>query len=324
MARGSLASRFGGALDQFYRARGRAARILEGLRRPFESELRRDVEPRAPLAAAFLSLIPGVGQLYNYQPRKASLFLAVWVVLIAASAASLLEPWSNVLLLALVLWAVYSFHDGFRTARRLRDGFWHLRLSLGLFAAWIFQLCALLLLAQYVLGFTAIRFRHMSEPALAPVIHKGDRFAVDIFSYRLRQPRVGEIVYYKPAQIALDQGPNMFIEAPLNGLERIVAGPGESFARVRGSYFRNGRAVGPGEGPINQREVDWDFRLQAPADAYIIIRSYTSGDTVGAAAPRMNEVLAVMGWEDACIVPSRDIIGRVRFVYNPPPHRKFL
>lgn len=322
--RGRAASLAGGGLDIFYRARGRAARSLQGLRRFFTSELRRDVEPRAPLAAAWLSLIPGAGQLYNYQPRKALLFAGLWIALAALAGATLLRPWSNAVLLALVLWGVYAFHDGYRTARRMRDGFWHLRLSLGFFAAWIFLLCAGLLLAQYVLGFTAVKFRHMSEGALAPMIARGDRLGVDILSYRFREPRVGEIVYYKPKQITLDQGANMYIEAPLNGLERIVAGPGETFARVRGSYYRNGEPVPPDRGPLTESEVVWDYRLEAPRDAYIVIRSYTSGDTLGAAAPRMNEVRAVMGWEEACVVRRHEIIGRVAFVYNPPERRQWF
>jgi signal peptidase I len=293
-------------------------------RRPFEFRMRRDVEPRPPLQAAFLSLLPGAGQLYNYQPEKAAFFLVIWIVLLAAAALTLRMPWSNAVVLTLVFWALYAFHDGFRTARRMRGGFWHLRLSLAFFTAWVFQFCILLLLAQFFLGFTVVKLRHMSEPALSPVIDKGDRFAVDILTYHFRGPRVGEIVYYRPRQIVLDQGQNMYIEAPVNGVERIVAGPGETFSRVRGRYFRNDQPVSPAEAPVNQSEVAWDYRLEAPPDSFIVIRSYTSGDTLGAAAPRMTQVLAVMGWEEACRVKREEIIGRVRLVYNPPEHRKRL
>jgi signal peptidase I len=312
----------GQSLDRFYRARGRAARSFARLRRPFEFRLRRDVEPRPPFHAAFLSLIPGLGQLYNYQPDKAAFFLAVWIVLLVAAALTIRMPASNAVLLTLVLWALYAFHDGFRTARRMQGGFWHLRLSLAFFTAWIFQLCILLLLGQFLLGFTVVKFRHMSEPALSPVIDRGDRFAVDVLTYRFRDPRVGDIVYYRPRQIVLDQGQNMYIEAPVNGVERIVAGPGETFSRVRGRYFRNGQPVSPDEAPLNQSEVAWDYNLQAASDSFIVIRSYTSGDTLGAAAPRMFEVLAVMGWEEACQVKPDEIIGRVSFIYNPPEHRR--
>lgn len=314
----------GGALSLLYRLRGRTARFLYAALRPFRAPLAREVEERRPFSAAFLSLIPGAGQLYNRQPWKAGVFVAVWILLLFLSAWTFFDPRSNRVLLALFLWAVYAFHDGYRTARRINGDPWHLRLSLAFYLAWIFQVAAFCLLTQFLLGTVFLKFRYMSEPALRPVLHEGDRFVLDILTYHFRSPRVGEIVYYRPAQIVLDGGKNMFIEAPVNGIERVVAGPGETFARKGGRYFRNGEPVPDSAGPINRTEVRWDYELKAPEDAFIVIRSYTSADSVGAAAPRMFEVPNVLGWEEACIVPERDIRGRAVLVYHPPEHRGFL
>jgi signal peptidase I len=314
----------GASLDLLYRLRGRSARILYAALAPFRAPLPRDIEDRKPYRAAFLALIPGAGQLYNHQLAKALVFMPVWAALLVAAGMTYREPYSNRVLLALFLWAVYAFHDGYRTARRINGDPWYLRLSLAFYTAWIFIFCASCILAQFLLGPYVVKFRHMSEPALTPVIDLGDRFVVDRFSYLFRGPRVGEIVYYKPRQIALDAGENLYIEAPLNGIERVVALPGETFSRRQGRYFRNGRPVPEAEGPINRTEVRWDYQLEAPEDRWIVIRSYTSADAFGAGAPRMYEVLDVQGWEEACFVSEDDLIGRAILVYHPPERRRFL
>ncbi len=314
----------GSFLDFLYRLRGRSARIVYAVLRPFRAPLPRDVDDRKPFQAAFLSLIPGVGQLYNHQRPKALLYLPLWIVLIAAAALTYRESYSNAVLLLLFLWAAYAFHDGYRTARRINGEPWHLRLSLAFYVAWIFLFCVFCILSQFFLGTAFAKFRHMSEPVLSPVIDQGDRFVVDVFTYHFRSPRVGEIVYYKPKQIALDAGENLYIEAPVNGIERVVALPGETFSRKQGRHFRNGRPVPVTEAPINRSEVRWDYELEAPGDRYIVIRSYTSADSFGAAAPRMFEVLDVQGWEEACLVSEDDLIGRALLVYNPPERRRFL
>lgn len=314
----------GELLSLFYRLRGGSARVVYALSRPFRAPLPREIEDRRPFRAAFLSLIPGGGQIYNHQPWKAGVFILIWIALLVFAALTFFDPASNRVLPILFLWAVYAFHDGYRTARRINGDPWHLRLSLAFYLAWIFQVAVFCLLAQFLLGTFFLRFRYMSEPALHPVIEKGDRFVLDLLSYQFRDPRVGEIVYYRPEQIVLDGGKNMYIEAPQNGIERIVAGPGESFSRRKGRYYRNGERVPDSAGPINQTEVRWDYELKAPEDAFIVIRSYTSADSIGAAAPRMYEVPQVSGWEEACIVSGEDILGRAILVYYPPENRGFL
>lgn len=308
----------------FYRLRGRGARVLRAAVRPFRVELPEGVQQRVPLRAAFLGLIPGAGQLYNHQPKKAAFFVAGWAVMLSAAGLTLWQPWSNLVLVALVLWGVYAFHDGYKTARRINRDPWHLRLSLGFYLGWIFELCILALLAQYLLGFTAVKLRHMSESGLTPVIDRGDRFAVDILSYRFREPRVGDIVYYRPKELVIEAGTNMFIEKPLNGIERIVAGPGQTFARKGRNYYLDGRKVPASAGPLNQTEVPWNYQLQAPPGGYVVIRSYTSSDTLGASSPKLNEATAVQGWHDACLVARGDILGRVVLIYHPPPRRGWL
>lgn len=311
-------------LSLLYRLRGRTARILYAASRPFRAPLPRDIEDRRPWAAAFLSLLPGAGQLYNHQPWKAGVFIGVWAVALAVSASTFRHPDSNWVLLALLLWAAYAFHDGYRTARRINGDPWTLRLSLGFYVAWLFQFAVFCLLGQYFLGIAFVKFRHMSEPTLSPVIEQGDRFVLDILTYRFRSPRVGEIVYYRPEQITLDAGKNMYIERPLNGIERVVAGPGDTFERRGRRYFRNGEPAPGWAQPINQTEVRWNYELEAPEDHYIVIRSHTSADSFGPAAPRMYEVLDVIGWEEACVVAEEDIIGRAMLIYHPPERRGFL
>jgi hypothetical protein len=322
--------RLGSSLDCLARFRGLVDRGILRFTRVITPPLPPGIEQRDPWRAAFLSLLPGSGQFYNLQPRKAMIFIAVWVGLLLLAAGSIRASYSNFVLLALILWALYAFHDGYRTARRINGDAWHLRLSLGFYLAWIFHACILALLAQYALSFTAVKFRYMSEDALAPLISPGDRFAVDILSYRFRAPRVGEIVYYRPKPIALIHGvggaggANTYVEAPLNGIERIVAGPGDTFGRRNGLYYRNDQVVPSWEAPINRTEVTWDYEIQAPADGFVVIRSHTSSDLLGPAAPRMGDAQLVRDWPEACIVERSEIIGRAVLIYQPPAQRRWL
>lgn len=106
----------------------------------------------------------------------------------------------------------------------------------------------------------------------------------------------------------------------------------------------------PSELPLIDREIYWDFKIQAPPDRYIVLMSYTGEDidptlaifsaaassdspdarkegmAKGAMteAPKMNQDWMVQNWDKQCLVPLKDIDSRVWFVYQPPPARRWV
>ncbi|MCD6385150.1 hypothetical protein J7M23_05165, partial [Candidatus Sumerlaeota bacterium] len=169
----------------------------------FHFELPRDVEWRYPWVAGWLALIPGLGQVYNHQLRKAIWFFIGWLLLIAIFIYTITE-WINIpISLALLAYMLWSFNDGVVTATRINGQQWTLRYSLALFSYLLFALGVLLLLAQFFFTpfFVLV---YVSQDTLAPGLRKGDRLFIDCVSYWFRSPRRGEVVYYDPPRYEIE------------------------------------------------------------------------------------------------------------------------
>lgn len=300
---------------------------------------------RRPLVSAALAILPGVGQLYNGQPRKAFLFLAGWILAVSLVVRTFYEPVSDWVCLGAILWAIYAFHDGFKTAVAvINRSPWSLRRSFGFFMVWIFDAGMLALISQWGLSMTALRFKSISQDVFAPAFRAGDRVLIDTWSYKVGSPRVGDLVYYDPAQFSLDeegkdpgdnplQDFNRFIIDAADDFERVVAGPGQAFERRGGVYYRDGVAIPPGEGPIVEGVALGDFSVAAPADSYIILPSHIPSElgwseletsVAGAAAPSGFNIAHNESWKKACVVPGAKIKGRVFSVYYPPRRRQWI
>lgn len=305
------------------RARIRMGRAVRGLR-PEKVDRAESVSDRKIFRAAFLGLIPGCGQLYNRQPKKAFYFALVWFAGAAACAISFYEPYANYVLYAYLAWILYAFHDGFITAIEINRRYWTYRRSATAYVGWVFLLGMAMIVANFVLSFTFLKFRYMTETELAPTIAQRDRLGIDIWSYRFREPRVGEIVFYDPGTITLDMVKNFYVSDPTNGFERIVGGPGQVFERRNGEFFLDGVAVPEQRGPIYSDELRADFSLKAPYNHYIILRTYMGTQTIAVTFPKMNEARTVHNWTEASLIHRDDIFGRVWFTYYPPPHRRFF
>jgi len=77
----------------------------------------RGVHYRNPWAAAFLSLIPGLGQLYNHQPKKALTIFLFAAACLALAAATLYHPFSNYILMGCLLAWFTAFTTGWSRPR---------------------------------------------------------------------------------------------------------------------------------------------------------------------------------------------------------------
>jgi NAD+ synthetase len=86
--------------------------------RLLESEIPAHVHHRNPWTAAFLSLLPGAGQVYNHQYKKAVLILLFVAGCVGVGLATIRSPYSNWILLGVLGAWVYSFHDALVTGIR--------------------------------------------------------------------------------------------------------------------------------------------------------------------------------------------------------------
>lgn len=289
------------------------------------SALPDDVYYRKPWVAASLSLIPGAGQLYNHQAKKALLFIVVWFAAGALAIATFFQPYSNLIIGPTIFWMAYVFHDGLKTAITINRQTWNLRISMAMYLAWVFEFAVLCLILQAGLSMFFVKLRYIKTDALQPTISRRDRIAIDILSYRFRSPRLGEIVFYKPMNITLESGEQVEPYFNKHGIERIVAGPGQTFELRDGKYYRDGI-----EAPVDQYPLStywpsiWDgrlsarFKLTAPPGHYVILYSYV-GESIellfGAQTTTRHR-------REASVVAEEDIKGRVWFVYNPPGRRR--
>jgi len=330
---------------------GRLRRWRHVWRERLRSPLPEGVHERNPWVAGWLSLIPGLGQLYNHQPKKAALFFSFILFITAAAALTWYRTISNTILLGTLLAMMVAFHDGLLTAKRINRDYLPWQHAVGFYCAWILYVCLFCLAAQFVGRHFLVKLRYIPYEDMAPAFRRGERIGVDCFSFILRKPRVGDVVLYDPPAIVMEQPENsmapngVIVIDPTSAIERVVGGPGQKFERRGGQFFLDGQSVPPERQPLVQDQIPWNFAILAPPDAYIILFSYAGSsfnpvsffqDAVAPAPKRAGEMFTehaprlnapgwiVRAWERACLVKKEDIMGRVWFVYNPPPQRRFV
>lgn len=121
-------------------------------RRALQSNLPENVHFRNPWLAGLLGLLPGAGQLYNHQPKRALILFIVIGGCIAAAALTWYHPLSNYFLLASTLAWLYGLHDAFMTAKAINRDVTYWTTSVAFYFAWLFLICIGALLGQFVLG----------------------------------------------------------------------------------------------------------------------------------------------------------------------------
>ena len=348
-------------------------RWISILRMRLACPLPEDVGYRRAWIAGALSVLPGLGQLYNHQPKKAAILFVFVMLVFALAIATIYHPASNWILIGYVLAVVYAFNDGIITAKRINEEWLPWQLGVAYYCAWIFYVCMLCLTIQFLGRHYVVKFRYISGDEVAPYLRKSEKIGVDCYTYSfLREPRVGDVVFYDPptlkienttmldesleniernadkiAKIQAEYGmgglayrilggsapwADVMLVDPGSAVERIVAGPGQTFERRAGVFYRDGRPVSLEEEPLVTDQLLQDFKLEAPEDSYIILFSYT-GDAYDYMAresefnvkiPRLDDPKWLnQNWPEASVVPREGIVGRVWFVYQPPPARRW-
>lgn len=312
------------------RLQGVFGRLFYRLRVSLTCPIDESLPDRSPWRAGFLSLIPGLGQLYNHQAKKALLLWGWMAILLAVAILTLYKPFSNlVLLVGLLLWT-WSFHDAFITAKRIRRDYLPWQRRVGYYLAWLIYICVFCLVVQFIGRHFLVRFLYISSEQMDPVLRCGERVVVDVWSKLISGPHVGDIVLYDPPRLTLETADgNVAIVNPRSAIERVVAAPGQTFERRQGLFYRNGRLVPPSEQPLIQDQVHWDFKITVPPDRWLVLFTYTGSEWLPGQgttqAPRLNSSgWVVNGFNEASLIPKSEIQGIVRWVYQPPSGRRVL
>lgn len=309
-------------------------RQLYKIKAYFHFELPQDVEWRYPWVAGWLGLIPGLGQIYNHQFRKAFWFFIGWLILVAAFIKTITE-WINIpISIVLLFYMLWSFNDGVVTATRINGQQWTLRKSLALFSYLLFAFGALFLLSQIFLS-PFFLLVYVSQDTLAPGLRKGDRLFIDCVSYWFRSPHRGEIVYYDPPKYMIEIpggfDHEVYVINERSGFGRVVAEQGDRYERRNGKYYLNGKPVPPELEPLTSTALWQDFAFErVPEGKFLVIIGHLSQESLipgigllGVRSPKFSEGI-VHGWKEACLVTKKEIFGRALFIYYPPPRRRWL
>ncbi len=305
-------------------------RVRDGLLRLAQSPIPENLPYRYPWMAAWLSLLPGGGQFYNHQYKKAGLFILAYGALAAISIFTLTRPYSNLILGTFILFLLCAYNDGLATAIRINGQVWSLRNSLAAFSYLLFALGLFLAVGQFFFS-PLFKFVHIAQDVLAPEIRKGDRLFVDCVTYWFRKPQRGEVVYYNPGSYKIEQiGGDVYLIKERHSMERIMGVPGDSVERKDGVFYVNGKPIDKSFYPLVTNQIAENFSFDpVPEDRYLVLITHHSHEPgfmgFGGTSPPLNAPgIIVHGWKEACLVEKKQIIGRVLFVYNPPTHRKFL
>ena len=257
------------------------------------SPLPENIHERNPWIAGALSLVPGLGQLYNHQPKKAALFFLGLAAIFALAVLTFYHPWSNYVLILYVLAVLYAYHDGLLTAKRINRDYLPWQHALAFYFAWILFVAGFSLVLQYLASDLALQIHYIAHDDMAPFLRRGERIGIDRGTLLFRRPRVGDVVYYDPPKLSMEcpgaldsqEGDysGVVVIDPRRAIERVVAEPGQTFEIRDGKFYRDGRLVPPGEQPIVQDQIPCPFKIEAPPDSYVILFSYagSGGQSAG-------------------------------------------
>ena len=189
------------------------------------------IRPRKPFVALLLSVVPGLGQIYNGQLPKGLLLLLfdlLFPVLFGVS--GVLLKMSGLMIMALVgvAFFIYRMVDAFIVAKRLKP------YELKPFNKWytylVFTLCIFGI--RYFLDAptsTGILTLRVPTPSMVPTILPGDFVVAQLNAYDDRQINYGDIVIFN--------APNGSIWT-----HRVVALPLDTLEIVEGKVLVNGQA----------------------------------------------------------------------------------
>lgn len=311
----------------------RFSALQETLERKFPSwQLPQDRPFRYPFTAGLLSLVPGLGQLYNFQSQKAVLLFLISLLLIMLSIVTITQPYSNWLLLITAIAWVLIWNDAIATAIRMNGQTWSLRNSLAMFFGILFIIGMLMNGLQFF-GMSFLTLVRVRQPVHLPEIAAMDRLWVNHMAYWFRKPRVGDVIYFDPKRFSAEKGNSMYSINIKRYFQRIIAEGGDVIEKKEGVFLRNGSPLPKRILPFGS-ELLPDMKYKVPAGRYFapvtripqdtlaqIIVTANSGEAVHSA---FQDGFVLQGWEESAMVEPDEIWGRAVAIVDPPTHRKWL
>lgn len=349
------------------RLRDLVSRMLAPLRRRAEKareDLSPDVMPgldyRSPWVAAWLALLPGGGCLYNRRPRRALVFGAVYLTIVAICLVTLKWKHNNWLLGVWALWMLFSFNDSLVIAIRRNGQFWTPRHSLAAYSFLLFAVSVLSLAGQFFLS-PVFTLAIISQNVLKPTLDKGDRVFVWKPVYWFGSPQRGDIVFYDPPRYTItdyrdpttasrtmrdmnreyvhkmeiwnESESAVYSVNESRAFERVNGVGGDAIDRTAGGpVLLNGRPMPEAWLPLVPEGLPNDFHFVVPPGKYCVLISHFSEDTMmqmgvsfGGTAPYPGAPgMQLQGWQEACIVGDEEIMGLTTAIYHPPERRRWL
>jgi len=136
---------------QFHHVSSAGANLYYAVRGWFHFPLPESCPYRNPWLAGFLSLLPGLGQIYNRQYRKAAWVFLGFLAALWLAAVTILHPLSYLFIALLVAWVLYCFNDAMVTATRIDGQEWTRGYTVASFSALFFYLGIFVSLSQFFL-----------------------------------------------------------------------------------------------------------------------------------------------------------------------------
>lgn len=314
----------------------------------FEFPIPTGIRHRFYLWAGLLGLVPGIGQLYNHQPRKALYLVLLFASILSLTIQYLTTAYLGTLLVCATLAVLlFSYSDALTTAAEINGQTFSFRNRLALLTYPFFALgvistvCAILSWA----GWPLFTLFHVQGHYMQPALEKGDAICGERFSFFFRPPHPGDVVRYDPPQYSVEIPSPPPFESPLyivdakNGWERVMAVEGETLEYKDNRYTVNGRPLSPEYYPLVSGQTFKEFKLTCPKGKYLVLMSSRATDRgIIHSIQKMADIegttdqipdfgapgVIVTGWEDACFITAKEIFDRAWFRYFPGPRRRFF
>lgn len=160
------------------------------------------VKPRKPFVALLLSVLPGLGQIYNGQVKKGLLFILIdLLVPILLGLFGILHHISGLVLMLCygIAFVIYRMADGYIVAKRLKH------YELQPFNKWYVYLLiavSLFVIRVFLDGPTSMGYQtfQLATPSMAPTLHRNDRVMTDLYGRKDQKVDYGDIVMFNSPQ----------------------------------------------------------------------------------------------------------------------------
>jgi len=225
---------------------------------------------RRPVLAALLSIFfPGLGQVYNGEPKKGAILLGLIyvVILLTCPTGLILHFYGLVIIVFLELCIrIYIIYDAYRTSKRLSSyvkktyntWYYHVLIGLGI----------LVLNFTFVLsGMLRVRSFSIDTGAGEPVVQVQDKVLADMWAYNSADPTYGDIVIFEHEEMYWTY--------------RVVGMQGDKLDIIDNKVYLNDKSceVENSEEPVAMKRGDYERRFGIHKKQFTFFERLPNGHT---------------------------------------------